>query len=388
MLKSKKILYIITQTKWGGAQKYVLQLAKYFNKNNEIHIAFGEIKNKNKKFLNDCKKLKVKTIPIKYLVRNIDIGKDYLAIINIIKLLKKENYNLVHLNSSKVGLLGSISSKIYNMNPTNLRLRIIYTAHGFIFNEPLSKLKKKIYKISEKISTKIQDVIITVSHFDKKSALKNKICPSEKIFTIHNGLDINKYKFLNKEEALNKLNLNKKYKYFGTIASFYKTKGHTYLIEAIKLLKKEKSKILNNHKFIFIGSGPEKENIKQLIKKYNLEKYIKIIKSKDNDWKYLKAFNYFILPSIKEGLPYTILEAGLAKIPILATKVGGIPEILKNKKTGIIVTSVDSIALLQGIKEINKDNNKLINNNYINIINNFNLNTTLKQTKELYNKLF
>ena len=261
MIKDKKILYIITQTKWGGAQKYVLELTKYFNKHNEIHIAFGETKNQNKKFLNTCKKLNIKTIPLQYLVRDIDIGKDYLTILYLIKLLNKEHYNLIHLNSSKAGLLGSLASKIYRMNPTNIKMIIIYTAHGFVFNEPLSKFKKKIYKISEKISTGIQDVIITVSNYDKKSALKNKICSKHKMFTIHNGININKYKFLNKEQALKKLNLNNTKKYFGTIASFYNTKGHKYLIKAIKLLKNEKSNILDNYKFIFIGEGPEKKKI-------------------------------------------------------------------------------------------------------------------------------
>ena len=388
MLKDKKILYIVTQTKWGGAQKYVLELAEYFNKNNEVHIAFGETKDINQQFIDKCEELNIKTIPIQYLVRNIDIGKDYLTIPDLVKLFNKEHYNLIHLNSSKAGLLGSLASNMYKMNPTNTRLRVIYTAHGFVFNEPLSKIKKKLFKISEKISTGIQSAIITVSDYDKQTALDNKICPEYKMFTIHNGIDINKYKFLEKKEALKELKLDTKYKYFGTIASFYKTKGYIYLVETIKSLKQKKHYLLNNHKFIFIGSGPEQENIEKLIKEYNLEEYIKIIPPKNNDWKYLKAFNYFILPSVKEGLPYTILEAGLAKLPILTTKVGGIPEILEDKKTGIIVTPGNPISLLQGIKEIIIQGPDLIEKNYQNIKENFNLKKTLEKTEELYNKLF
>jgi len=277
------------------------------------------------------------------------------------------------------------------MNPMNVRIRIVYTAHGFVFNEPLSKTKKKIYKFAEKFGTGVENLVITVSDFDKQSAIQNEICPESKMQTIHNGINAKDYNFYDREEARKKLNLDNNKKYFGTIASFYKTKGHEYLIEAIKELEKNKSSLLNNHRWILIGEGPELDNIKELIKNNKLNNYIKIIKPQDDDWKYLPAFDYFILPSIKEGLPYTILEAGLAKIPIIASKVGGIPEVLTNKQSGLLTTVANPLSLAQAMRSLAKDNNladKLINNNYKNIINNFSLDKTLKKTEELYLKLF
>ena len=91
-LKGKKILYIITQSKWGGAQKYVLDLARYFSKDNEIHIAFGEEKNIDKKFVRICKNLNIKTITIPYLSRKIDLGRDYLALMEILKIYNEGKY--------------------------------------------------------------------------------------------------------------------------------------------------------------------------------------------------------------------------------------------------------------------------------------------------------
>ena len=158
-------------------------------------------------------------------------------------LLNKEHYNLIHLNSSKAGLIGALAAKTYNLNPLNLKMRVIYTAHGFVFNEPLAKIEKIAYKFSERFSTSIQHIIITVSHFDKKSAVNEKICSPHKMFTVHNGLDFSQYDFLNREQAREKLNLSYDKKYFGTIGSFYTTKGYPHLIEAIKLLKEEKSEL-------------------------------------------------------------------------------------------------------------------------------------------------
>ena len=199
------------------------------------------------------------------------------------------------------------------------------------------------------------------------------------------------YNFLEKYQAQAKLNLDPKKKYFGTIASFYPTKGHHYLIEAVKILKAKKSPLLTDYLWVLIGSGPEQTKIEQLIKTEHLETYFKIIAAQDNDWQYLKAFDCFILPSVKEGLPYTILEAGLAQIPLIATTVGGIPEIIVSGQTGLLTASLNPLALSEAMEKIAKQPElaaKLAEQNLQNIQTNFSLDKTLHETEELYLKLF
>lgn len=386
--KNKKILYIVTQSKWGGAQKYVLELAKYFSRANEVRVAYGEEKNKDPKFFQILDELKIKSIAVPYLGRQIDLGRDYLALMEILKIYNTGHYDLVHLNSSKVGLLGSLAARMYAANPMNTKLRLVYTAHGFVFNEPLSKLRKKIYKLSEIISTSIEHLIITVSEADRQSAISNKITYEEKLITIHNGIDIDSYKFYDRQDALRKLDLDSSKKYFGTIASFYQSKGYNYLVEAVKILAENKSPILDEYQFILIGDGPEQDKIKQQINQNNLDKYFQLLGAKDDAYKYLPAFEAFILPSVKEGLPYTLLEAGLAKIPIIATKVGGVPEIITDQITGLLVETANPLALAEAIKNIIKDNSEMTNKNYQNIKENFDLKNTLEKTKDIYSKLF
>lgn len=390
-ISGKKILYLVTQTKWGGAQKYVLELAQYFAKNNEVHIAYGETKEIDQKFIEIAEKNKIKTIAIKKLVRRIDPSQDLLAVPEILKILNKGTYHIVHLNSSKAGLIGSLAAQAANLNPLNNRTRIIYTAHGFVFNEPLKTSTKQLYKFSETFSTGLQNLIIAVSKHDKASAIENKICHPNKIFVVHNGINQADYHFLDRNQAQTKLQLDSKKKYFGTIASFYSTKGHHYLIEAIKMLKDKNSPLLQDHVWMLIGSGPEQKKLEQQINDYHLSSLIKIIAPQNNDWQYLKAFDYFILPSVKEGLPYTILEAGLAQIPTLASSVGGVPEIITDNETGLLFAAANPLALMSAMEKITNDDTlsqKLAANNYQNIITNFSLAKTLAQTEELYLKLF
>jgi glycosyltransferase involved in cell wall biosynthesis len=390
-LQDKKILFLVTQTKWGGAQKYVLQLADYFRQKNTVHIAFGETETPDEYFFKACQALGVKTIPVPKLVRNVKINQDLAAIFQILKIIKQENYHLIHLNSSKAGLLGALAGFFYTLNPINTRLRIIYTAHGFVFNEPGPAFQKKLYTMSEMFSTGLQTRVIAVSDFDKQSALANKICPAQKIITIHNGLDFSQYNFQSQAEARAKLNLNNDKKYFGTIASFYDTKGYKYLIEAIKLLKDNKSSLLTKSQWILIGEGPNLESIKKQIADYGLTAKITILKPTNEDWKYLPAFDYFILPSVKEGLPYTILEAGLAKVPIIASRVGGLPEIMEHQKTGLLTSPANPLSLANAMRQLFKNDElakNLATNNYQNIKLHFSLKNTLRQTEELYLSLF
>jgi len=389
-LYGQKILFLVTQTKWGGAQKYVLELARYFSQKNDVYVAYGEVKNKDPRFFEICQKYKIKTIEVKNLVRSIDIAKDFSAILEIQKIINQANYNLLHLNSSKAGFIGAMAAKMYSFNPMNTRIRVVYTAHGFVFNEPLPSLQKRLYKMAEMFSTSSQSLIIAVSDFDRQSAIDQKIVSDYKIFTVHNGINADEYNFLEKEAALNKLNLAANKKYFGTIASFYDTKGYKYLVEAIKLLRADHSPLLSNWQWIFVGEGPNLEQTKKQVRDLDLNDYIKFISPDNKDWQYLKAFDAFVLPSVKEGLPYTILEAGLAQIPIVASKVGGIPEIIKHEETGLLSTPANPLSLQKAMERIAQSSlkEKLIADNYQNILDNFSLQKTLEETEKLYLKLF
>ncbi len=132
----------------------------------------------------------------------------------------------------------------------------------------------------------------------------------------------------------------------GTIANLYKNKGLEYLIYAAAKIKKPELK------FVIIGDGPEKTRLEQLIKERRLEDSVFLAGYIDSAYKYLKAFDIFILPSVKEGQPWTILEAMAAGIPIVATNIAGIPEMLENEKSGLLVEPADPQALALVIEKM------------------------------------
>ncbi|MBU2472981.1 glycosyltransferase family 4 protein [Patescibacteria group bacterium] len=325
--EQRRILYIITKSVWGGAAKYVFDLSINLSNEFEISVAAG---GKNKLY----KKIKKAQIPyfnINNFQRNINPFKDFFAFFEVLGLLFQIKPDIIHVNSSKAGSIVGLAGWVYKLL-SGKQICLIFTAHGWAFNEDRPKSQIKLIIFLSKLTALFYDKIICVSEYDQKTALRNKIAPDDKLTVIHNGIDIERISFLTKEKAQKKLIGKVSPFVIGTIAEYTNNKGLIYLLKAIKNIEDQDINV------ILIGSGenPDKEKLKSFIKKYNL-KNIHLIEFIDNAASYLKAFDIFILPSIKEGLPYTILEAMSAEVPVIATDVGGIPEIIENNINGILI---------------------------------------------------
>ena len=370
MAKISKILYLVTQSEWGGAQRYIFDLAKNLPQDQYIvTVVAGGAGELHTKF----DETRVSTVTVKNLVREINPIKDLLAYFELKKLFKQQKPDIVHLNSSKAGTIGAIAAKHAGVK------KIIYTVHGFVFNEPLPAWKKQFYLFSEKISEKYKDKLICVSNFDKQTGTKNKIAKENKFITIHNGIE--KINFIDKQNARNELNLPQDKIIVGTVANFYATKGLQYFVAAARLVADKLPSVI----FRMVGDGELKSEIKLQIKKLDLEDKF-ILGTKPEAYKYLKAFDIFVLPSAKEGLPYTIIEAMQAGLPIISTNVGGIPEMI-NTENGILVEPRNPQALAENIiKLIENKNlaNHLGNQAKIDAENKFNLNKMIGETEKVY----
>lgn len=338
----KKILYIITKADVGGAQKYVHDLAANLDTDAfEAKIIYGG---------RDLKWLSNKTYPLGF------FWNDWLALVEFIKLLKAEQPHIIHLNSSKAGVIGSLAAWLYKIThlTSNFGLpKVVFTAHGWVFN-PTNYLTPPVrwfYVLLHRATALCQDLIINVSEYDRKLALQYKIAPKKKLVTIYNGIDPN-ITFLEKLAArkalINKLESNVNLppvhgRWVGSIGRLTKEKNYETLIETAPQIP--------NAYFFIIGEGREETDLQSQITKLKLADRFFIIKPTGKDALYLKAFDVFVMSSIKEGLPYTLLEAMRAELPIVVTRAGGMPEVIHDKKNGLVVNQKDPLALRVAILE-------------------------------------
>ena len=285
MNKKKKILFLVTQSEFGGAQRFIYTLTTNL-KGCDITVGAGPEGDDKNGLLSVLEKQRIDVIRLKYMRRGINPFFDILSLFEIKRLVKKEKPDILFLCSSKAGFLGSFIKNT----------KIIYRIGGWTFNDPWPNWKKKLYVFLERFSAKYKDYIINNAESDKKKAIESGIKPKKEILTIYNG--IGDLEFLSKEKARKELDLKDSDFIVGTIANDYPAKGLKYLKKAMEDIDGE---------LVIFGKG---------------NRYI------PDAYKYLKAFDVFVLASIKEGFPWTLLEAIKAEIPIVATRVGAVPEVI------------------------------------------------------------
>lgn len=353
----RKIIYLVTQSELGGAQKNVLDLATELKNRYEVLVAAGP--DGGDKLFKQLADNKVRWHKLKWLRRSAaNPLVDLVGFIEILSLLIKERPDLLHLHSSKAGFLGSLAGRLAGV-------KIIYTVHGAVFEAAFSPLAKKFFLYLEKFSAYFKDRIICVSNNDKKLWLKYNAAPEKKLFVVPNGLDLDKTNFLPQSEAREYLsgqsanffealkNANSALKIIGTIANFFPEKGLTYLIATADILINQKQR--KDLLFVIIGDGSDRLLLEEIINAHNLQNRFILAGTIANASRYLKSFDIFVLPSIKEGLPYTVLEAMAAGRPIIASHVGGIPELITNDINGFLLFPRDTDGLAKKILELIDD---------------------------------
>ena len=374
--EKKKVLYTITKGNFGGAQKYVYDLATSLSKDKyEVVVACGEGETLKEKL----EEKGIRVIKLASSQRDISISKDIKTFFDIWKMIRQERPDILHTNSSKIGGLGSLAGRL-TQTP-----RIIFTAHGWAFNEERSLTAKFFILFLHWVTIILSHQTIAVSGKTKESISWMPFI-SQKIKIIHNGIgDFEKMEKVTAKEMLTKDHTEKIIIY--SISELHQNKGIDVGIKGISLLPEEiKKKAL----YCVAGEGEEKENLEKLVKELNLEKQVKLLGFLNNAKNILSGADIFLFPSRTENLPLAVLEAGLSELPIIATSVGGVPEIIEDMKNGILVHPQNPKEIAEAIMyflEHPEKQKEFGNEIKKTIVSFFSLEKMLNKTISLYNKL-
>lgn len=378
-IQSKKIVLVITKSNFGGAQKYVYELANSLKDiGHEVFVIAGG----DGILLEKLKRDEIQTYSLPYLGRDISLFDEFKVFIDLIKLFRKIKPDVVHLNSSKIGGIGSLAGKIARIP------KIIFTGHGWAFNEERSFISKLVIKLVYWFTILLSDNTIVVSEL-----MKNQISSfpfvQKKLTVIPNG--IKEIDFFDKELARNKINeivkkeiLQKDSYVIGIIGELHPIKGHEYLIEAFRLINKK----YPDAKLCIIGDGEIKQEMIDKVSQINIQNNVVFTGFIDDAGKYLRSFDVFVISSLSEGLCLVLLEAGLAKIPVVSTNVGGIPTLIKDKQSGILVEPRNAVQLSTGIihlKEHPEEGINLAEKLYKEVILNYTHNSVVNKVLAIYN---
>ncbi|MFZ1074836.1 MAG: glycosyltransferase [Minisyncoccia bacterium] len=303
----KKILFVITKANWGGAQRYVFDLATGIRDEFDTVVAFGQ----EGLLAEKLREAGVSTFPIRALQRDISFASDVKSFFELIRFFRKEHPDIVHLNSSKAAGLGALAARIARVP------QIIFTAHGWPFKEHRGIAWLAFAFFGSWATALLSHDVIVVSKDDLRIGKRLPFC-AHKMHLIYNGIELPP---LGSGENIRDA-FPKGARITGTIGELTKNKNQIELIEQAK----------NNPRMFvaIVGEGEDRAYLTKKIADYGLRDRVKLfgfMPAAD----VLRGFDTFALPSLKEGLPYVLIEARMAGLPIVANRVGGVGEILDAK---------------------------------------------------------
>jgi len=335
----KKILFIITHLELGGAQRELLLLIKNLDpKKYKLFLLAGDYGFLKEDFL---KISHLKVYLIKELKREINIFYDIFAFIKIFLYIKKHKFDIIHTHSPKASFLGRWAAFFAGCK------NIVYTVHGWPFHKFISPVSYYLYLFLEKLTAKITKKIIVVSKKDLNEG--KKITPISKLKLIHYGIETNIFEKVFKERNSNNFII--------TVSSLKPQKGLKYFLN----MAEEVLRVFTDIKFYILGDGPLRKKIKRLIKKKRLDKNVFLLGWQRDITYFYKKTIIFVLTSLWEGLPLSVIEAVISGIPLIVTNTGGVLDIVKNKKQGLVVEFKDiknlgkiCVEMLKNIDEWNR----------------------------------
>ncbi len=352
-----KLLFLITSSAWGGAERYVARLAAASAAEYDVTVMAGS----SKRFeLFKALPAEVKRVELPALKHRIAPFADLRAIAAARRFIDRQGIDLIHCNSSKAGLIGTLAAALSRRKP-----KVIYTAHGWGFLERRPAFFRLTVLWSERLAARFRSATIVLSDMERRAAEALRLSPPGRLRLIPHGIDAQEIKFLDRDAARDELDkltgaitsavpgtVRHSPRYLiGTIANAYPSKALPILVAAFDAAAGN----LSDAHLVIIGDGPAMAELRQAREGAKTKDRIHLPGAVPDAARLLKAFDVFALSSVKEGLPFAILEASLAGLPIVATKVGAIPEMIEDWKTGLLVEPGDAAALATALHAVLTD---------------------------------
>lgn len=382
-MKKLKVLQLITRLDKGGSAENTFLTATGLDKNNyQVTLMSGPVEDAGQDRKKEIGESGIRHIFIPELVRNISLINDFIAFLKIYRVLRKEKFDIVHIHTSKAGLLGRLAAKLAR-TPI-----IIHTPHGHVFFGYFGSFKTKMFILLEKLASCLTDKIVALTNGEKEDYLAYKVARKEKLAVISSGVDLNRYKEPSSEEKKNfkkELGVLENSLVVGTVGRLVPVKGPESLIEASKIIV---SKYPDTY-FLFVGDGPLRQSLEMKAIQIGVKKNIIFLGWRDDVSKIISIFDIFVLPSLNEGMGRVLVEAMALQKPIVASRVGGIPDLVSHGKNGFLVPPKNPMKLAKYIMILLEDQGKRETMGLAGqeTISNFSKEKMIEDTEKLYEEL-
>jgi glycosyltransferase involved in cell wall biosynthesis len=300
------------------------------------------------------------------------------SIYSLAKLLRKEKPDIVVIYGLRANFIGRLAAKLAG---TKVILSAILSTDDW---------RKWYHSVLDRITAWAVTGWVPNSIACMNSTIKREKFPKERFTVIYDGIDVEKWKRHNdgtRKQIRKGLGLSDDVILCVTVGNFRYQKGYPYLIQAIpEIIKKQPQA-----RFVFVGRGKMEEELKKKCIDLGIQDYVIFTGYREDIRQIYEGADIMVLPSVCEGLPVSLIEAMSMELPVVSTKIGGIPELVENGITGILVPPADSDALTKAIVQLASDSaqrKQMGNNARKRVCENFSMRKNASKLIEYYQKQY
>ncbi len=340
-----KVAQIITRMDWGGSSDIFRILSNGIQPERfDVRIIIGHTDYPSLKTQEFLSRFSGRVTVIEELQREINPFKDLCAFFKLYGLLRREKFDIVHTHTAKAGALGRLAAKISGVP------KIVHTPHGHNFYGYFGPFLSRLIVIAERFLAKFTDKIIALTELERKDLIKFNVAGGDKVALIYQGLEFDAPKG-DKDSIKRKFNIDPGEHVVGMVGRLEPVKGPEYFLQAAQEVLLE----FKNTKFLLVGEGSLRTKLEKQARDSGLVDKFIFTGWREDVPDILSIMDVMVLPSLNEAVGIVLVQAQSMGVPVVATNVGGIPEVVKGGETGILVPPADAHSLATAISSLLKD---------------------------------
>ncbi len=330
-----KVLFLYWHLDYGGAEVGLLTTLRHINRERfQCTVLCME---KKGPIGVEIEKLGIKVIYLNSAPRLFNI----ILVWKVFCILRKLEIDILHTSLFYANFFGRVASLTRKIPITITEERSMY-------------YEKKIYHVwIDRLLARFTDKIIVCSMSVLNFTMKQEKIPFEKFYLIYNGVDEDRFSISSsKSELRRRYGFSADQFIIGTVGSIIPKKGHKFLIEAARNFCPQ----MPDCKVLIVGEGSSKKDLEDLVQKENLTDFFVFMGARKDIPELMKLMDVFVLSSLQEGFPRVLVEAMYMGLPVIASSVSGVPELVLDGETGFLVPPGNSKSICEKVLILNSDN--------------------------------
>ncbi len=328
------IVYVIDGLGMGGAERLTVSVLRHLDRERfSPRVCFFQTRGGN---------------PMEEAIRSLNVPvshvpvtrlRDPLALPRLLRYLRRVKADLIHTQLEFANILGNLAARV-------LHLPSVCTTHVLLTEE--GRWKPRLHEAVEwETLRRFCGRVIAVSEGARRQYLTGKRFPPQKVVTLYNGIDLEPFRGLDRgrarQEVRRELGVPLRARLLVTVAVLRRPKGIAVMLRALPEILRWAGDVY----YLIVGDGPERENLAAVADETGLRGRVIFAGMREDVPRLLAAGDVFVLPTLSEALPTVLAEAMAARLPIVASAVGGVPEMVEDGRNGLLVPAGDSEALAE-----------------------------------------